>query len=91
MNCGKFIQKMKTIAQDRESEIVLLKKELEEKDEHIDLCRKTNTNLAAKCWGYVQQLKAKEKELAMLHEHIQKQHVAQPIKMLVCEQCGKEL
>lgn len=26
-----------------------------------------------------------------LHEHIQKQHVAQPIKMLVCERCGKEL
>ena len=66
-------------------------KAIKAKDEHIDLCRKTNTNLAAKCWGYIEQLKAKEKEIAILHELIQKQHVTQKIKILVCERCGKEL
>lgn len=39
----------------------------------------------------IKQLKAKEKEIAMLQNLIQTQHVLQPIKMLVCEQCGKEL
>lgn len=43
------------------------------------------------CEAYEKQLKAKEKEIKMLHNLIQKQHVSQPIKMRVCEQCGKEL
>lgn len=37
------------------------------------------------------QMKSKEKEIAMLHNLIQRQHVSQPIKMLVCERCGKDL
>lgn len=61
-----------------------LKLELSKKEKENDtLKRKLVTANARNAFN--------EKEIKMLRELIQKQHLSQPIKMLVCEQCGKEL
>lgn len=56
----------------------------------LKLNKKMN-ELERKCINATAQKTWLEKENKSLHEHIQKQHVSQPIKMFVCEQCGKEL
>lgn len=46
---------------------------VKDKDELIELCKQENTNLSAKCWGYVNKLKKKDTKarsiVAMLFKH----------------------